>query len=165
MLGGPRIIYGMANAGSLPGVLASVHPRFRTPWIAILGIGCVSSLFVLLGNITTIANIANFMIFIVFFMVNTSLIELRYTEPERRRPFRVPFSIGRLPLFPSLGALSAVFLFSQISAEIMIYGFFLTIIGFIIVLFRTQKSPLRLRRFNFLVIFVLTAVFLLLILY
>lgn len=141
MLGGSRIVYGMADTGSFPKTLARVHPRFRTPWTAILGIACVSSLFVLLGDITTIVNIANFMIFIVFFMVNISLIKLRYTEPEKRRPFRVPFSIGRLPLFPFLGALSAVFLCSQISLEIMAYGFFLIALGFIIVLLRTRKKP------------------------
>lgn len=141
MLGGSRIVYGMADAGSFPKVLSRVHTRFRTPWTAIFGIACVSSLFVFLGDIVTVANIANFMIFVVFFMVNISLIKLRYTEPERRRPFRVPFSIGRLPLFPFLGALSAVFLFSQISLKIMAYGFFLTAAGFIIVLLMTGKKP------------------------
>ena len=145
MLGGSRIVYGMADAGSFPRALARVHPRFRTPWAAIFGIAFISGFFVLLGDITTVANIANFMIFIVFFMVNVSLIKLRYAEPERHRPFRVPVSIGRLPLFPSLGALSAVFLFSQISLEIMAYGFFLIVIGFIIVLIRTRKSSLTLK--------------------
>lgn len=143
MLGGSRIVYGMADAGSFPKSLARVHPRFRTPWTAIFGLACASVFFVLLGDITTVASIANFMIFIVFFMVNISLIKLRYTEPEKERPFRVPVSIGNLPLFPSLGALSAVFLFSQISLEIMAYGFFLMAIGFIMVLIRTRKSPMK----------------------
>lgn len=144
LLGGSRIVYGMADAGSLPKTLARVHHLFKTPWTAIFGITCFSSMFVFLGDIATVANIANFMIFIVFFMVNISLIKLRYTEPERSRPFRVPFSMGRLPLFPSLGALSAVFLFSQITLKVMAYGFFLMAIGFIIVLLRTRKSALRL---------------------
>ncbi|MHC1757800.1 MAG: APC family permease [Methanosarcina sp.] len=141
MLGGSRIVYGMAHAGSLPKALSHVHPRFQTPWTAIFGIACVSSFFTLLGDITTVANIANFMIFIVFFMVNISLIKLRYTDPERKRPFRVPFSIGRLPLFPSLGALSAFFLFSQINMEIMVYGFSLVAIAMLMVLLRTGKKP------------------------
>lgn len=140
MLGGSRIVYGMANAGSLPKPLAHVHSRFRTPWTAILLIAFISSLFVLLGDIATVANIANFMIFIVFFMVNVSLIKLRYTEPETRRPFKVPFSIGHLPLFPSLGALSSIFLLSQISLEIMTYGLFLIAAGFIIVMLITRKK-------------------------
>lgn len=140
MLGGSRIVYGMADSGSLPKFLSRVHPRFQTPWIAIFGIALISSFFVLLGDITVVANIANFMIFLVFFMVNISVIKLRYTDPERKRPFRIPFSIGRLPLFPFLGTLSAVFLLSQISLEVMTYGFFLIVIGFIIVLLRTRKK-------------------------
>lgn len=76
-----------------------------------LGVACFSILFVLLRDIAIVANIANFMIFIVFFMVNLSLIKLRYADPDRKRPFKVPFTIGRLPLLPSLGVLSTVFLF------------------------------------------------------
>jgi len=139
MLGGSRIVYGMADSGSLPKILARVHRKLKTPWTAIFGIACFSSLFVFLGDIATVANIANFMIFIVFFIVNISLIKLRYTDPERRRPFRIPVSIGRFPLFPALGALSAVFLFSQISKEVMLYGFFLAGISVLMVLLKTKK--------------------------
>lgn len=44
MLGGSRIVYGMADAGSFPRALARVHPpRFRTPpWAAIFGIAFIS---------------------------------------------------------------------------------------------------------------------------
>ncbi|AKB78059.1 Amino acid transporter [Methanosarcina horonobensis HB-1 = JCM 15518] len=143
MLGGSRIVYGMADSGSLPKFLSRVHPRFQTPWTAIFGIALVSSIFVLIGDIIVVANIANFMIFLVFFMVNISLIKLRYTDPGRKRPFKIPLSIGSLPLFPSLGALSAVFLLSQISLEVMAYGFFLIAIGLVIVLLRTRKKPSR----------------------
>ena len=143
MLGGSRIIYGMADSGSFPGIMARVHPRFKTPWVSILGIAFISSLFVLIGDISTVANIANFMIFIVFFMVNISLIKLRYTQPERERPFKVPFNIGRLPLLPSLGAMSAVFLFFQVSLDIMVYGFSLIVLGVIIVLLRTRKKSVK----------------------
>lgn len=141
MLGGSRIVYGMASDGSLPKILSRVHHRFRTPWTAIFGLAFFSSFFVLLGDVAIVANIANFMIFIVFFMVNISLIKLRYTNPEKKRPFRIPFSIGRLPLFPALGALSAVFLFSQVSIEVMVYGFSLVAIGIFIVLLRTRRKP------------------------
>jgi len=140
MLGGSRIVYGMADSGSLPKIFARVHHKLKTPWTAIFGIACFSSLFVFLGDIATVANIANFMIFIVFFIVNISLIKLRYTDPERRRPFKIPVSIGRFPLFPALGALSAVFLFSQIGKEIMLYGFFLAGISVLMVLLKKRKK-------------------------
>ncbi len=143
MLGGSRIVYGMAHAGSLPRSLSRVHSHYQTPWVAIFGIACLSILFVLFRDIITIANIANFMIFIVFLMVNLSLIKLRYSDPERKRPFKVPFSIGRLPLIPFFGVLSSLFLFSQLNAEAITYGFILVGISILIVLLITgKKGPL-----------------------
>lgn len=140
MLGGSRIVYGMAYSGSLPKSLSRVHRTYHTPWVAILGIACLSILFVPFRDITIVANIANFMIFIVFFMVNLSLIKLRYTDPERNRSFKVPLNIGRFPLPPFLGVLSIIFLFSRLSLEVITYGFVLTGIGILIALLRTRKT-------------------------
>jgi basic amino acid/polyamine antiporter, APA family len=36
MLAGPRLLFAMAEQGQLPRALAATHPRFRTPYIAIL---------------------------------------------------------------------------------------------------------------------------------
>ncbi|WP_292376244.1 APC family permease [Methanosarcina sp. UBA411] len=138
MLGGSRIVYGMADSGALPKVLSRIHPSYHTPWVAIFGATCLSILFVLLKDIAIVANIANFMIFIVFFMVNLSLIKLRYTDPGRTRLFKVPLNIGRFPLLPFLGSLSTVFLFSQLSLEVITYGLVLAGIGILIVLLRTR---------------------------
>src|SRR6185369_8254455 len=38
----PRLIFGMAERGDLPAVLARVHPRFRTPWVAILAYSTIA---------------------------------------------------------------------------------------------------------------------------
>ena len=140
MLGGSRIVYGMAASGSLPDILSRVHPSRGTPWVSIIGIVGLSILFTFLRDIETVANISNFMIFIVFFMVNLSLIKLRYTEPEKRRPFRIPLSIGKFPIPPTLGALSALFLFTQLSVMVMAYGFALVGIGVVLVFLKTRKK-------------------------
>lgn len=138
MLGGSRIVYGMADSGSLPKIFSRVHYSYQTPWVAILGVASLSALFVIFRDIAVVANIANFMIFIVFFMVNLSLIKLRYTDPERKRPFKVPLNIGRFPLLPFLGALSTVFLFFQLSLEVITYGLVFAGIGVLIVLLKTR---------------------------
>lgn len=142
MLGGSRIVYGMSKAGSLPKSLSRIHSRYQTPWVAVFGVVCLSAMFALLRDIATVANISNFMIFIVFFMVNLSLIKLRYSDSERRRPFKVPLNIGRFPLLPSLGALSSLFLFSQLNAEAVTYGLVLVGISILIVLLKTRKKGL-----------------------
>lgn len=140
MLGGSRIIYSMARSGALPKSLSRVHRTYHTPWVAILSITCLSILFVMFRDIIIVASIANLMIFAVFFMVNLSLIKLRYTDPERNRPFKVPFNIGRFPLPPFFGILSIIFLFSRLSLEVITYGLVLAGTGILIVLLRTRKT-------------------------
>lgn len=66
MLGVSRLVYDMACSGSLPKSLSRLHPSYRTPWVAIFGVSSFSILFVLFRDIAIVANIANFMIFIVF---------------------------------------------------------------------------------------------------
>ena len=140
MLGGSRILYGMAESGSLPQVFSLIHPKRRTPWVAILTIAAISILFLFIGDVAMVANISNFMIFIIFFMVNTSLIRLRYREPGTKRPFKSPMNIGRFAVLPALGALSTIFLFSHLSFEVMIYGSILLTIGVIISLFSKHNT-------------------------
>lgn len=140
MLGGSRIIYSMARSGALPKSLSRVHRTYHTPWVAILSIACLSILFVMFRDIITVASIANLMIFSVFFLVNLSLIKLRYTDPERNRPFKVPFNIGRFPLPPFFGVLSIIFLFSRLSLEVITYGLVLVGTGILIVRLRTRKT-------------------------
>jgi len=140
MLGGSRILYGIAESGSLPHVFSRIHPKRQTPWAAILAITLFSILFLFIGDITVVANISNFMIFIIFFVVNISLIRLRYREPDVKRPFKSPINIGRFAVLPALGVISTAFLFSHLSIEVMIYGSILLIAGVIISLFSNHNT-------------------------
>ncbi len=67
-----RSFYGMAQSGAMPGTLAKIGKR-HTPWASILLVWAVSSLFLLMGNITTVAQITNFIVLVAFAMVNISL--------------------------------------------------------------------------------------------
>jgi amino acid transporter len=42
MLSGPRFLYALADGGGLPRVFAKIHPRFRTPHVAILTQGALA---------------------------------------------------------------------------------------------------------------------------
>lgn len=140
LLGGSRIVYGMADSASLPNILAKVHPIRGTPWVSIMAILALSMLFVLIRDITTVANISNFMIFIVFSAVNLSLIKLRYTAPEKKRPFKVPLNIRNFPIPSALGILFLAFLFTRLSFKVLVYGFFLLFLGVLGVLLINPKT-------------------------
>lgn len=129
LLAASRITYGMADSFSLPGVLAKVHPSRRTPWVAIFSIMLLSLVFVFAGDIQFAANVTNFTIFVTFIVINATLILLRYREPGLKRPFRVPVTIGRLPLMPLLGLGFCIFMLAQLGSDVLVTGVILTVLG------------------------------------
>ena len=108
-----RMIWGMAREGSLPKIFSKLHHTRSTPWVAILLVMFVCFAFVSIGNIKTVAEITNFNVFLVFLSVNAALIWLRFKKPKLKRPFRVPFSIGKLPILPSIGLLFCLYMLSS----------------------------------------------------
>jgi APA family basic amino acid/polyamine antiporter len=68
------------------------------------------SLFALIGNIETIAMIANLFIFTTFILVNLAVIVLRRKEKDLNRPYRIPFTIGSLPIFSVIAILLVLLL-------------------------------------------------------
>ena len=129
LLASSRIIYGMAQAGSLPPILARVHPRTQTPWVAALLSMTVAMAFVFLGDIAFVANVNNFTVFVTFMVINAALIMLRYRKPQVHRPFQVPLSWGRLPLLPALGIFFNAFMLAQLTWQIMAIGLGLVVLG------------------------------------
>ena len=135
MFASSRISFGMARAGSLPGLLSRVHPGRHTPWTAILLVGGGALFFMFTGDIAFVANIANFTLFVTFVVVNLSVIILRYREPDRPRPFSIPGRLGNFPVFPLLGLLSCIFLLVQLEPAVLGVGALLTGIGVVIAIF------------------------------
>lgn len=120
---GSRQIYGMSRDGSLPIILSRIHKSRRTPWIAVLFVMFCTMLFVLFGEIEVVAGIADFCTFAVYCFVNGSLIILRYKEPNRERPFKVPLNIGKFPIIPFLGLVTIVLLAANLQPFTILLGF------------------------------------------
>ncbi len=107
-----RVSFAMGRGGDLPGMFARIHPRRRTPHIAINVSGALIVLFALLLPIEDVASGASLTFLILFALVNLSLIQLRKQEPDLTRPFRVPW-VPWLPYFAiAFQAFLAVMLFS-----------------------------------------------------
>lgn len=129
LLAASRIVFGMAESSSLPPILASVHPRTKTPWAAIVLVTAMCMAFIFLQDISFVANVNNFTVFLTFMVINAALIRLRYRRPELARPFRVPYSWGKLPVLPVLGIAVNLFLMLQLSWAAIALGAGLTILG------------------------------------
>lgn len=106
-IGGSRAIYALAKAGMLPGMLAKLHPAYKTPYNAILLIGLLGCIAPFFGRqlLVWIANAGSFGLMIAYGSVSLSFIKLRAAEPEMSRPFRVPAGmlIGWIGLIGSIG--------------------------------------------------------------
>jgi len=98
-LAATRILYAMSRDNFLPSIFQKLNPKTQVPVILtwIVGIVCI------IGTITLDLNVAaelcNFGTFTSFIIVCVAVLILRKTEPNRPRPFKVPFS----PWFPLLG--------------------------------------------------------------
>ncbi len=122
LVAGARILYGMARSQSFPSFLARVHPKTKTPWIAVVGIFITSVAFTFVGDIVIIANITVFAVVVTFAMVNLAVIVLRYTSPDLKRPFRVPVNIGKFPILPLFGFGTTVYMAIQFELEVILAG-------------------------------------------
>jgi len=139
LVAGARILYGMAKSNSLPQFLCRVHPKTKTPWIAVIVILITSVGFAFVGDIVIIANIVVFAVVITFAAINLAVIVLRYTEPVLERPFRVPINIGKFPILPLFGFGTTVYMVLQFEVEIILVG--IAIIGIGAVFYKIWKNP------------------------
>jgi APA family basic amino acid/polyamine antiporter len=90
-LGQARIFMAMARDGLLPPAFARVHPRFRTPAFSTMVTGTAVALaptFMTQSQALELTSIGTLFAFIV---VACGVIALRIREPQRPRPFRVPW--------------------------------------------------------------------------
>jgi APA family basic amino acid/polyamine antiporter len=90
LLGQPRIFYSMSKDGLLPPVFSSVHPRFKTPWIAQILTGVVAMFVAGLFPIGLLGELVSIGTLLAFVIVCAGVLMLRKLHPEMPRPFRVP---------------------------------------------------------------------------
>jgi APA family basic amino acid/polyamine antiporter len=89
--GQPRIFFAMARDGLLPEWAAKVHPTTRVPWATTLLTGIVVAIAALVGDAAETYDLTNIGTLFAFAIVCAGVLVLRVIEPNRPRPFRVPF--------------------------------------------------------------------------
>jgi APA family basic amino acid/polyamine antiporter len=108
MIGVSRLTYSMGQYRQLPQGLRALHPRFRTPYVAIIVFGFVACLTILPGQAEFLATVYAFGAMLSFTIAHLSVIALRIKDPDRERPYRGPGTIRvrghELPLFAVFGA-------------------------------------------------------------
>ena len=88
--GQPRILFAMGRDGLLPKWAAKIHPRTRIPWATTLLTGVFVALWAMVGDAAETYDLTNIGTLFAFMLVSIGVLVLRYKDPERPRPFRVP---------------------------------------------------------------------------
>ncbi|HEU4408126.1 MAG TPA: amino acid permease [Polyangiaceae bacterium] len=89
--GQPRIFYAMARDGLLPPWAAKIHPKYKTPHVTTLVTGALVALGALVADDAATYDLTNIGTLSAFALVCVGVLVLRIKEPDRPRPFRVPF--------------------------------------------------------------------------
>jgi APA family basic amino acid/polyamine antiporter len=89
--GQPRIFFAMARDGLLPKWAAKIHGKYRTPYITTLLTGIFVAVWSLIGDAAETYDLTNIGTLFAFALVCVGVMVLRHTDPDRPRPFRVPF--------------------------------------------------------------------------
>jgi len=109
MLGLSRLAYSLSTNRQIPSGLGRLHPERSTPYVLIILAGVIAAVLVVPEDLDFLVGIYAFGAMLAFTIAHLSVCRLRYSEPERDRPYRVPLSVGlrggRLPLPAAFGAL------------------------------------------------------------
>jgi basic amino acid/polyamine antiporter, APA family len=93
MLGLSRHVYTLATHRQIPSWLGKLGRTGRTPYVAILIAAVIAFGLVIPGDVLFLAGLYAFGATIAFTIAHASLIRLRMTQPDARRPFRVPLAV------------------------------------------------------------------------
>src|SRR5437588_4047207 len=102
--GQPRIFFAMARDGLLPQWAAKIHPRTKIPWATTLFTGLFVAAWSLIGDAGETYDLTNIGTLFAFILVSIGVLVLRYLEPARPRPFKVPF-VWPVSILSALGCI------------------------------------------------------------
>lgn len=104
MMTGPRVFYAMAEDRLLPGQLARIHPRHKSPATAVLLSMCLGIVFVSLRSFAELAEHFVVGIWPFYILAVAAVFVLRKRDPDRERPYKV----WGYPMVPALFLLASV---------------------------------------------------------
>jgi APA family basic amino acid/polyamine antiporter len=151
ILGVSRLSYSMGQHRQLPEFLRLLHPRFRTPYIAIFVFSTIACLAIVPGQADFLGVIYAFGAMLSFTMAHVSVTRLRITQPDIDRPYKGPLNVtfrGReLPLFAILGGLGtgiALIVATVLDLRVLVSGIGWMAVGIVLYIVYRRRQGLSL---------------------
>lgn len=141
MMASSRLLFAMARGGHAPAKLSQTLARRRTPAFAILFIVLGSLARLSIGSVGLAGSVASLLALVTFGSVNAALVRLRFTHSDLPRPFRVPLSLGRVPVPINLGIVVVLILVAGF--ELPVYGItgILLLLALVVQAIPWRRSP------------------------
>lgn len=110
MLSSSRVILNMGREIKFLEKFSTISRGRKTPVAALILVLLFMACFALIGKIEVVALTANFFMFLIFLSVNLSVILLRVSKKNLKRPYRIPGAIRNIPLISVAGILLTLLL-------------------------------------------------------
>ena len=143
LLTGPRIPYTLANQKLLPAMFGKLN-KHGVPANATLFMAVLSAIYALSGQFNLLSDLSMFAIWAFYTLTFIGVIKLRKTQPDLKRPYKVPF----YPVIPIISICSGLFvvidqlfLAGMKSSMISLGGVIVTLIGLPVYAIMTKKKP------------------------
>jgi APA family basic amino acid/polyamine antiporter len=120
LIGVSRLTYSMGQHRQLPEGLRRLHPKYRTPYVAIIVFGTVACLTMVPGQAEFLGTIYAFGAMLSFTIAHAAVVTLRVTQPDVKRPWRgpgsIPFRGYSLPAYSLVGGIGTGISFVVVNA-------------------------------------------------
>ena len=136
VLAGPRILFAMAMHNQMPSLFEKLHPKFRTPHIAIAIFASMAALIALSGKFSGLATLSAMARLITYAGSAAALLRLRRTEPSPQT-FRAPGGA----VLPILVIAISAYLVTAATIAQLIAGAVALLVGVVIHVALPSRSP------------------------
>jgi APA family basic amino acid/polyamine antiporter len=141
MIGTSRLGYALAVDGLFPNIFAKVHPKFKTPYLAITIQAATALIASIGGNLSTLIATSVLFMAIAYVATSASIFSLRKKGLEPK------FQLKGGLLIPSLGVIFSLYLISQCTITQITTGLVLLLIGIpIYVKYSPKKEMAELKK-------------------
>jgi len=151
MIGVSRLSYSMGQYRQLPEIIRQVHPRYRTPYIAISVFAVLAILTLLPGQAEFLATLYSFGAMLSFTIAHGAVIWLRKRQPDALREWKPPLnfrvrgvSVPLTAVVGGLGTMTAWFVVMALNPITLAVGSIWLLAGAVLYYFyrRYQRLPL-----------------------
>jgi basic amino acid/polyamine antiporter, APA family len=149
LIGVSRLTFSMGHYRQLPERLRQVHPKYRTPYVAILVFSGIAILTLIPGETKLLATLYSFGAMLSFTIAHISVIRLRQRFPDAEREWKPPGSVRLfgfdLPLtavFGGFGTFTAWIVVMVLNPRTLVIGAIWMLLGLSIYLFYRRSQGL-----------------------